>query len=197
MCDSAFLFLATPFTTRIEHVIMALIKIQKDINMGKVLLLSLLIFSTNLYAEQTAKQQKINELVNVMNMDAMVDSMYSQVEGMMQNMSVQMGVKPDEKPIFDKYYADMTEVLKTKMSWQKMQPMMVDLYDKQFSEQEINDMLAFYKTESGQAILRKMPQVMQASMQMSQALVQDAMPEIQAIAGQLGEALEQSRSKTN
>ena len=115
----------------------------------------------------------------------------------MQNMSVQMGVKPDEKPIFDKYYADMTEVLKTKMSWQKMQPMMVNLYDKQFSEQEISDMLDFYKTESGQAILKKMPQVMQQSMQMSQALVQDAMPEIQAISGQLGEALKQSRSEAN
>jgi uncharacterized protein len=165
--------------------------------MGKVLLLSLLIFSTNLYAAQTTKQQKIDELVEVMDMDAMVDSMYSQVEGMMQNMSVQMGVKPDEKPIFDKYYADMTEVLKTKMNWQKMQPMMVNLYDKQFSEQEISDMLDFYKTESGQAILKKMPQVMQASMQMSQSLVQEAMPEIQAIAGQLGEALKQSRSEAN
>lgn len=42
-----------------------------------------------------------------------------------------------------------------------------------------------------------MPQVMQESMQMSQALVQDAMPEIQAIAGELGEALKQSRSEVN
>ncbi len=192
-----FVFWLSPFTTLVEHVSMTLIQIQKDINMGKVILLSLLIFSTNLYAAQTAKQQKIDELVEVMNMDAMVDSMYAQVEGMMQNMSVQMGVKPDEKAIFDKYYADMTEVLKTKMSWQKMQPMMINLYDKQFTEQEISDMLAFYKTESGQAILKKMPQVMQESMQMSQALVQDAMPEIQAIAGELGEALKQSRSKAN
>ena len=192
-----FVFWLSPFTTLVEHVSMTLIQIQKDINMGKVILLSLLIFSTNLYAAQTAKQQKIDELVEVMNMDAMVDSMYAQVEGMMQNMSVQMGVKPDEKAIFDKYYADMTEVLKTKMSWQKMQPMMINLYDKQFTEQEISDILAFYKTESGQAILKKMPQVMQESMQMSQALVQDAMPEIQAIAGELGEALKQSRSKAN
>ena len=192
-----FVFWLSPFTTLGEHVSMTLIQIQKDINMGKVILLSLLIFSTNLYAAQTAKQQKIDELVEVMNMDAMVDSMYAQVEGMMQNMSVQMGVKPDEKAIFDKYYADMTEVLKTKMSWQKMQPMMINLYDKQFTEQEISDMLAFYKTESGQAILKKMPQVMQESMQMSQALVQDAMPEIQAIAGELGEALKQSRSEVN
>jgi len=192
-----FVFWLSPFTILVEHVSMTLIQIQKDMNMGKVILLSLLIFSTNLYAAQTAKQQKIDELVEVMNMDAMVDSMYAQVEGMMQNMSVQMGVKPDEKAIFDKYYADMTEVLKTKMSWQKMQPMMINLYDKQFTEQEISDMLAFYKTESGQAILKKMPQVMQESMQMSQALVQDAMPEIQAIAGELGEALKQSRSEVN
>jgi hypothetical protein len=191
-----FVFWLSPFTTLVEHVSMTLIQIQKDINMGKVILLSLLIFSTNL-AAQTAIQQKIDELVEVMNMDAMVDSMYAQVEGMMQNMSVQMGVKPDEKAIFDKYYADMTKVLKTKMSWQKMQPMMINLYDKQFTEQEISDMLAFYKTESGQAILKKMPQVMQESMQMSQALVQDAMPEIQAIAGELGEALKQSRSEAN
>ena len=165
--------------------------------MGKVLLLSLLIFSTNLYAEQTAKQQKIDELVNVMDMDSMVDSMYAQVEGMMQNMSVQMGVKPDEKAIFDKYYADMTEVLKTKMSWKKMQPMIIQVYDKHFSEQEIADMLAFYKTDTGQKILEKMPVVMQESMQMSQSLMKDAMPKIQTLAQQLSDELEQSRSESN
>ena len=114
--------------------------------MGKVLLLSLLIFSSSLYAEQNTKQQKIDELISVMNLDSMVDSMYGQVEGMMKGMSDQMGVKPSEQAIFDKYYGDMTTVLKTEMSWAKMQPMMVNVYDKHFSEQEIADMLAFYKT---------------------------------------------------
>ena len=116
--------------------------------MGKVLLLSLLIFSSSLYAEQNTKQQKIDELISVMNLDSMVDSMYGQVEGMMKGMSDQMGVKPSEQAIFDKYYGDMTTVLKTEMSWAKMQPMMVNVYDKHFSEQEIADMLAFYKTDT-------------------------------------------------
>ena len=81
--------------------------------MAKALLLSLLIFSGSVLADEATKQQKIDELINVMNMDAMVDSMYGQVEGMMKNMSAQMGVKPSEQAIFDKYYADMTNVLKT------------------------------------------------------------------------------------
>lgn len=165
--------------------------------MGKALLLSLLIFSSSLYAEQNTKQQKIDELINVMNMDAMVDSMYGQVEGMMKNMSAQMGVKPSEQAIFDKYYADMTNVLKSEMSWEKMQPMMVNVYDKHFKEQEIADMLAFYKTETGQKILKKMPVVMQESMQMSQSLIQDAMPRIQDIAGKLSEELKASREQAN
>lgn len=161
--------------------------------MTKTLLLSLLIFSGSVFADQASKQQKIDELINVMNMDAMVDSMYGQVEGMMKNMSAQMGVKPSEQAIFDKYYANMTNVLKTEMSWAKMQPMMVNVYDKHFDEQEISDMLGFYKTQTGQKILKKMPEVMQESMQMSQSLVQDAMPKIQAIAQELSEELKQSR----
>ena len=165
--------------------------------MGKVLLLSLLIFSSSLYAEQNTKQQKIDELIKVMNLDSMVDSMYGQVEGMMKGMSDQMGVKPSEQAIFDKYYGDMTTVLKTEMSWAKMQPMMVNVYDKHFSEQEIADMLAFYKTDTGQKILEKMPVVMQESMQMSQSLMKDAMPKIQTLAQQLNDELEQSRSESN
>ena len=165
--------------------------------MGKVLLLSLLIFSSSLYAEQNSKQQKIDELINVMNMDAMVDSMYGQVEGMMKGMSDQMGIKPSEQAIFDKYYGDMTTVLKTEMSWAKMQPMMISVYEKHFSEQEIADMLAFYKTDTGQKILEKMPVVMQESMQMSQSLMKDAIPKIQDIAGKLSEELKASREHAN
>ncbi|MEL0641064.1 DUF2059 domain-containing protein [Pseudoalteromonas aliena] len=165
--------------------------------MGKVLLLSLLIFSSSLYAEQSTKQQEIDELISVMNLDSMVDSMYDQVEGMIKGMSGKMDVKPSEQAIFDKYYGDMTTVLKTEMSWAKMQPMMVNVYDKHFSEQEIADMLAFYKTDTGQKILKKMPVVMQESMQMSQSLMKDAMPKIQTLAQQLSDELEQSRSESN
>ncbi|VUD64765.1 hypothetical protein TDB9533_03396 [Thalassocella blandensis] len=161
----------------------------------RILLLALVLLTSNVFASEATKQEKLKELINVMDMDSMVDSMYSQMEVMMQNMSTEMGVQPEEQPIFDEYYSKMTMVMREEISWKKMKPTVLEIYDKNFSEQEISDMLAFYKTETGQAILAKMPAVMQESMLMSQSLAQNAVPKIQVIAKELYADLEVSRSK--
>jgi len=41
---------------------------------------------------------------------------------------------------------------------------MVPIYDRNFSQKDINDMLAFYRSDLGQRMLAKMPVVMQESM---------------------------------
>ncbi|MDO3385810.1 DUF2059 domain-containing protein [Gilvimarinus sp. SDUM040013] len=160
----------------------------------RIIILALLLMSSGLHASEESKREKLMELVNVMDMDSMVDAMYSQMESMMQNMSTEMGITPSEKPIFDEYYRKMTAVLKEEVSWQKMRPIAVDIYDRNFNEAEITDMLNFYKTPTGQSILQKMPIVMQDSMQMSQGLVQNALPKIQAIAAELSADLEAERN---
>lgn len=68
-----------------------------------------LLFSTQLVAGEAEKQEKLKALVSLMDIDAMVDTMYDQVEAMMQNVSVQMGVKPSEQPIFEMHHAKITE----------------------------------------------------------------------------------------
>ncbi len=65
---------------------------------------------------------------------------------------------------------------------------------KELTEQEIDDMLAFYSTETGKSLLQKMPAVMQESMQMSQILVQAALPKIEALAKGFKQELAESRS---
>lgn len=152
------------------------------------------VFSVGVHADESSKQAKLSELVNVMDMDAMVESMYSQMEVLMQNMSTQMGVQASEQATFDKYYSQMITLLQDELSWEKMEPSVVDIYNRNFSEKEIDDMLAFYKTETGQSLLTKMPVVMQESMQMSQALMQSAIPKIQAIAQELSADLEKARA---
>lgn len=144
-------------------------------------------------AQTDAKQAKLNELVKVMNMDSMVETMYVQMEAMMRNMSTQLGVQPSEQAMFDKYYKRMSEVMKEDMSWEKMKPGIVDIYTRNFSEEEIDDMLTFYKSETGKSLLQKMPSVMQESMQMSQSLMQTTVPKMQQIAQELRKELEESR----
>ena len=71
--------------------------------------------------------------------------------------------------------------------------MIIDVYARNFSEQEIDDKVAFYKTENGQTVIKKLPVVMQESVVGSQTLVQGLMPKIQKIAEQLGTDLPKAR----
>lgn len=160
----------------------------------KTLLVSVLLVSSFFsYAEGETKEAKLNELLSVMKMDSMIDQMYAQIEGMMQNMSAQMGVQPSEQEIFDDYHNEMVAIMKEDMSWAKLEPMIVDIYSRNFSEKEIDDLLVFYKTETGQSLLAKMPIVMQESMQSSQLLIQASLPKIQELAAKLSDDLAKSR----
>jgi uncharacterized protein len=156
---------------------------------------ALMVLSMGVNAETNTKQAALDELVEIMDMDKLVDSIYSQMESSMQNMSKQMGVKPSEQALFDKHSAEMRKILREGMSWQKMKPHTVELYDRNFSEKEVMDMLAFYKTKTGQSILKKMPVVMQESMTMGQTMMQDVIPKIQALSQQLTADLKQQREQ--
>ena len=162
--------------------------------MKNILIILIALLSINAVAQEATKDEKLKELVNVMDMDSMLESMYSQMEIMMQNAATEMGVKPSEQPIFDEYYSKMTLVMRESMSWEKMEPGIVALYDRNFTEKEIDSMLEFYKSDAGKAILEKMPAVMNESMLLGQELMRDTIPKLKEISQQLAEDLEKSRS---
>ena len=158
-------------------------------------LVGLLFITSSIFvqANESAKQTKLKELVNDMDMGSMVESIYSQMEVAMQDMSTKMGVQPNEQAIFDEYYSQMILIMKENLSWAKMEPLAVDIYDRNFTEDEITDMLVFYKTETGKSLLKKMPAVMQESMQMSQTLIEGSIPKLQQIESNLRADLEKAR----
>ena len=158
-------------------------------------LVGLLFITSSIFvqANESAKQTKLKELVNVMDMGSMVESIYSQMEVAMQDMSTKMGVQPNEQAIFDEYYSQMILIMKENLSWAKMEPLAVDIYDRNFTEDEITDMLVFYKTDTGKSLLKKMPAVMQESMQMSQTLIEGSIPKLQQIESNLRADLEKAR----
>ena len=55
---------------------------------------------------------------------------------------------------------------------------MLDIYQRTFSQKEMQDMATFYQSESGQAIMKKMPKVMAESVQISQRQMQHVMPSL-------------------
>ena len=166
--------------------------------MNKVLLVLFLVFFSGFsFSDEDAKKQKLDELLTLMNADALVDSIYSQMDQMVMGLEQHLGVKPSEKALFDEHTNKTTQIIKQEMSWEKMKGPMIAIYMKHYTESEIADMVAFYKTQTGQSMIKKMPLVMNDTMIMSQSLMKDMMPKMQALSLELKEKLASVRNKDN
>jgi len=172
--------------------------IDKGSVMNKVLLVLFLVFFSGFsFSDEDAKKQKLDELLTLMNADALVDSIYSQMDQMVMGLEQHLGVKPSEKALFDEHTNKTTQIIKQEMSWEKMKGPMIAIYMKHYTESEIADMVAFYKTQTGQSMIKKMPLVMNDTMIMSQSLMKDMMPKMQALSLELKEKLAAVRNKDN
>ena len=50
------------------------------------------------------------------------------------------------------------------MTWEKMEPMYLRIYRTSLSQSEVDGMIAFYQTPAGQAVINKLPLILQNSM---------------------------------
>ena len=56
--------------------------------------------------------------------------------------------------------AAMSEWFDAEVKWTDIKPKMVEIYTKEFTEQELKDLLAFYQTPTGKQVVLKLPVVM-------------------------------------
>lgn len=128
-----------------------------------------------------SKRESVEALLHAANADAMVDSIYAQMDQVFAGMGQQLGVEPDQQEAFDHYIAKVVELMKEELSWDKMKKPMIDIYLEHYTEKEIQDILNFYQSESGRSMVEKMPAVMKDSMQLSQNMMQSFFPKMQSM----------------
>lgn len=168
---------------------------MRENKMKKVVIALMLLLPLPLSASESSKQEKVDALIEVMNMNELLDSMHIQVQNMINNMHQQLEIKESERPLFDEYHKKVGVVMQEQLSWEQFEPMLLDIYNQHFSEEEISAMLDFYRSEMGQSILNKMPVVMQESMVTSQKMAQRMMPEIQALTEEFHKKLQEHRKQ--
>lgn len=145
------------------------------------------------FSEEQAKRASIEELLEVSNVESMVDAMYEQMDQMLLQMSAQLQIEESEKPIMDKFMSRVTDLIREEVSWEEMKGPIFDIYQKHFSEKEVRDLTAFYQTESGQAMVEKMPNLMQDSMLVSQGMISNVMPKVLELAQEFQQEIQQYR----
>jgi len=130
--------------------------------MKKVILAAVLCLSVFCNSYSQAKQESIKQLFHLMQTDSLIDKMFSSMIPQILNQQ-QMQITDSVSRVKE---------ISTKLINEDM----VVLYDKYFSQAEINDFISFYKTPSGQKMINMTPDIQKDLMTV---MMQKYMPEMQ------------------
>jgi uncharacterized protein len=142
-------------------------------------------------AQDTSRRALAEELLNEMDMKGTVEKSFAMIKKMMpaqmKAMKPPRGKADTSSTPSDatKQTADamdkMMDTVAQELSWDKMKDDYVAIYAETFTEEELRGAIAFYKSPAGKAFIRKQPEVMKRTMEMSQRMMHNFMPRIQAM----------------
>lgn len=154
--------------------------------MKRFLALALLLFVLPLSsrADDASKHAKIDHLFEIMQMDALSKQITSAIMQQTTAMSKQMiGDKLD--PALQKKLEDfqkrMMDLIMSQVGWKAMEPEYADLYAKTFTEQQIDDLLAFYTSPTGKVFIEKTPELTKGGMQLAQERLKTLQPQVKQL----------------
>ena len=100
-------------------------------------------------------------------------------EQMMGGASAMVDAMSSQSPELRPYRDVILEWAESIMTWETFGPQMTDIYVRAFSENELKDLVAFYKTPTGKKAISLMPELMQQGAQLGANEAQKHVPRLQ------------------
>jgi uncharacterized protein len=139
-------------------------------------------------ADSPPTEASIKQLLELTNAHKLIDSTAAQMQAFMSQMMQQATqgrkISPEIQKDIDKRQSESMGIMKEMLDWNKLEPMYVRIYQKSLTQQDVDGMIGFYKTASGQALINKMPVIMQntlSEMQQVMAPLMQRMRQDQAV----------------
>lgn len=149
------------------------------------------------HADEASRRAKVEQLLVSMHMDRLTDQMMSVAKAMSQQAIQQTPgyhqMTPEQKRITVEYQDKIFKLITDEMGWKAMEPDVADLYAKNFTDDEINAMVAFYQSPAGQAMVEKLPQITQESMALTQQRMVQLQPKLQALTKEMQQKLAEAK----
>jgi len=164
-------------------------------------LIVLALFCPTLYAADIppsdASLQQLLEVAQAHKiLDATVEEMNTMMKNVFQQITAGQPPSPETQKIFDKARADVVSLCKEDLSWEKMEPIYLRIYRKSLTQPEVDGMIAFYKTPAGQALINKMPLILQNTMAEVGQMMGPVMERAQRMEKELIAEIQAEKAKT-
>lgn len=142
----------------------------------KKILFSLLFCIVSLATQAQTSREKVLELIEVMQADQMIkQTMDQMLPVMLQQVEASLKTE-EEKSKMKQAKVILNEELKT-YGQNIVKGPMVAIYSKHFTSQDIDSLIAFYKTETGKKLIKLTPVI---SAELMQTIMQKEIPELQS-----------------
>lgn len=143
------------------------------------------------------KPETIEELLVVSKSQSLLESAHQNINRstltQMDEALAKDGSDAEERRVFlEGFSRKLSQILREELSWDSLKPMFMRVYSESLTQEELEGMLAFYKTPAGQAMVNKMPRVMQASMSEMQ---QRMGPMLQKVMAASQEAIAEAKAR--
>lgn len=160
----------------------------------KRILMTLVLVGTAFMAQAAEPTvESIEKLVALTETDKLFDAIRPQINASIKESSQAAleGRTPsaEEKKVIDDYFAKTSAIVNRALSVERLKPIYIALYRKNFSQADINAITAFYQSPAGKSMITKMPQIMQGMMSYTRAELAPDMEQIQAATQQMAKDL--------
>jgi len=150
-----------------------------------VVLVMLLAVAPMARADEASKRAKVQDLFVTMHMDRtmgqLMDMVMKQTRQVVNGMPGADQMTAEQKKVLDDFQKRVEVMVTDSLGWKALEPEYVTLYASTFSEEEIDGLLAFYKSPVGQVFLDKTPELTQKSGVIAQAKMAELQPKMRAM----------------
>jgi hypothetical protein len=152
-----------------------------------IILFASIVLVSGAYAAPPSPES-IDTLLAATKAEKLLISVFDNMDEMMRR-SMATAIKEQKLSAAQQRFIDaaptkFAQVLREEMSWSRMRPLYIQIYQESFSQEEIDGLIAFYKSPVGIAFVEKMPLVMQKSMTIMQSRMGSMMQKMKAVIDQ-------------
>jgi hypothetical protein len=136
------------------------------------------------HADEASRRAKAQEMLALLHMDRLLDQMMNSMLDQMSTVTKQLGgrnVKPEDQTKVDEFQKKVFQLIQSQMGWKALEPEYVDIYAKDFTDEQLDAILVFYKSPAGVALIEKLPTLTTQGTELAQARVATLMPQLKQL----------------
>lgn len=144
---------------------------------GILLLFIALIWSISSLAESDSHRQAVEKLFELTHMQQKIEVSVNNV----------LALQLQQTPALSEHEDLLTSFLEKNIGWTGMKDNLISMYMDAFTEQELNNINAFYSTPDGQKLIQRLPELIQQRDRLAMQRIQENIGELQqAVADSTG-----------